>query len=181
MTVPPPPRPRRDDKYLLRTLPDGRRQASWRIWVLIWVTPVLFALAAAYLVIETLYKRANTVETTGTVVRVYEWESDNPFDEGPYVYGPVFRYTWTDGTETEASAGVSSSLWNYPVGTERPIRYWPDVKDDIIVVGPTEWLVARVIGWIAAITALVSVIVSLAVLAWLRRGAPAGAKSGSTG
>uniref|UniRef100_UPI00248E042A VWA domain-containing protein n=1 Tax=Phaeobacter italicus TaxID=481446 RepID=UPI00248E042A len=32
--------------YLLRTGPDGTRRASWRVWVLIFVTPVLFMLAA---------------------------------------------------------------------------------------------------------------------------------------
>ena len=54
-----------------------------------------------------------------------------------------------------ASAGVSSSLWNFPIGTEKAIRYDPGSKGNIVVVGPTEWLVARVI---AIITGLISMI-----------------------
>ena len=125
-----------------------------------------------------LYLQDRTVETTGTVVRVYEWDSENPLDEGPKVYGPVFRYTWTDGTQTEATAGVSSSLWNFPVGTEIAIRYDPDSKDDIIVVGPTEWLVARVNAIIAILGAIPALIGTFLVRLWLRRGARPGNAEG---
>lgn len=168
----------RDDKYLLRTLPDGRRQASWRIWVLIWVTPVLFAVAALGLALQTLYLQETMVETTGTVVRIYEWDSDNPFDEGPRVYGPVFRYTWSDGNPTEASAGASSSLWNFPVGTEMPIRYDPGTRGNITVIGPSEWMVDRVIAIIAIVTALPALIGAFMVQLWLRRGVRPGNAEG---
>lgn len=163
-------RRRRSDTYLIRTLRDGRRQASWRMWLLIWITPVLFGVAALALAGQTLYLQSVTVETTGTVVRVYEWDSDNPFDEGPKVYGPVFRYIWTDGTPTEASAGVSSSLWNFPIGTELAIRYHPGAKDNVIVVGSTEWLVARVIAILAVLTAIPALLASFILRGWLRRG-----------
>lgn len=163
-------RRRRNDAFLIRTRRDGSREASGTMWFLIWILPVLFAVAAIGLTAQTLYLQAVTVETTGTVVRVYEWDSDNPFDEGPKVYGPVFRYTWTDGKPTEATAGVSSSLWNFPIGTERPIRYHPGSKENIIVVGPSEWLVARVIAILTILTAIPALIASFVLRGWLRRG-----------
>ena len=61
------------------------------MWVLIWVTPVVFAAAVVYLALEALYYQSAYEETTGTVVRVYEWESENFLDEGPKIYSPVFR------------------------------------------------------------------------------------------
>lgn len=169
----------RDDKFILRTLPDGRRQASWRIWVLIWVAPALFAVAAAGLALQTLYLQSTMVETKGTVVRVYAWDSANPFDEGSKVYGPVFRYSWTDGSETDATAGTSSSLWNFPIGAELPIRYHPDTKDDIVVIGPTEWLMARVIAILAIATAIPALIGAFAVRRWLHGGAWLGKAEGT--
>lgn len=156
----------------VHTLPDGSRRVSWRIWVLIWVTPLLFLGAAAFLALQVVQQRQAMVETTGTVVKVYEWESTNPFDEGPYVYGPVFRYTWTDGTETEASTGTSSSLQNYPVGTEMTIRYNPDAKDNVVIVGPSEWMVARVIAIIGLVLAIPSILASLLIWRWQRRTRP---------
>ena len=160
----------RDDKYLWRTLPDGRRQVSWRTWVLVWVIPVCFAGAALLFALITLYQQQAMAVTEGEVVKVYEWDSDNPLDEGPKVYSPVWRYTWTDGTQTEATAGVSSSLWNFPIGTKRQIRYWSDRKDNVVLVDPTEWLIARVLAVIAACALVPALIGTFLIRRWISRG-----------
>ena len=167
----------RADRYLFRTNPDGTRQVSRRGWILVWVTPVVFTLAVAYLVLQVFMTRESTVQTTGEVVKVYKWDSDNPFDSGPFVYSPLVRYTWTDGQPTQATAGVSYSEWNFPVGTKLAIRYNPDEKSNIVIVGPTEWLVAKVVGILAAITAVLSLLATLLVLRWVARGKPKEAKA----
>ena len=159
----------RDDRYLWRTLPDGTRQVSWRTWVLVWVVPACFAIGAVWFSLITLYQQSAMTVTEGEVVKVYEWDSENPLDEGPKVYSPLWRYTWSDGSQTEATAGVSSSLWNFPIGTKRMIRYWPDRKDDVVLVDASEWLIARVLGIIAAITLLPSLIVAGLIRRWKRR------------
>ena len=142
------------------------------MWVLIWVTPVVFAAAVVYLALEALYYQSAYEETTGTVVRVYEWESENFLDEGPKIYSPVFRYTWTDGKPTEASTGNSSSLWNFPIGSEHKIRFDPNQKNDVKLIGPSEWLVARVIGILTIITAALALLGTFILRAWIRRGKP---------
>ena len=118
-----------------------------------------------------LWVRATTVETTGTVVKIYEWESENALDGGT-VYGPVFRYTWTDGSETDAATGTSSPDQNFPIGTEMTVRYDPNTKGNVTIAGPSEWYVARVIAIIGAFTFLPSLIVFLLVRRWQRRGKP---------
>ena len=159
----------RDDKYLWRTQPDGARQISWRTWVLVWVVPVGFAAAATWFALVTLYQQHTMIVTQGEVVKVYVWDSENPFDEGPKIYSPLWRYTWSDGTETEATAGVSSSLWNFPIGTKRQIRYWPDRKDDVVLVDATEWLLVRVLAVITLVTLTPALIVTLLIRRWQRR------------
>ena len=162
----------RDDRYLWRTNPDGTRQVSWRLWVLVWVLPVVFALATIWLVLEVFIVRASTVQTTGTVTHVYKWENDAPrfIFPGDYVYSPRYRYTWTDGTETEATAGRSHTEWNFEIGSRHQIRYDPDVKGDVTLVSPTEWLVAKIIGLITICLTPLSLLLTLRIRRWLRGG-----------
>jgi len=162
--------------YFLHTDEHGVRHVSWRLWVLVWVAPALFTLAALFLAFDTLRVQSGTEVTTGTVVEVYEWDNDAPqiFYPGDRVYGPVFEYQWTDGSRTRASTGASHTGWNFPVGTEMPIRYWPDRKADVTIVGPMEWYLARTIGLIAAVTFLPALLVTLLLWRWKRRGARPG-------
>lgn len=136
-------------RYLLRTTEDGRRLISWRVWVLVWVTPVLFALATVLLLGEAAYKRFATVETEGEVVRVYTWDGETIFDRGTVNYAPVFRYVWSDGQPTEASAGMSHPDWNFALGSRHVIRYFPAAKSDVVLPGPHLWSVAWAIALIA--------------------------------
>lgn len=162
----------RDDKFLWRANADGTRQVSWRLWVLIWVTPVAMAAAAVYLVIEVLYQQEKMVETDGTVTHVYVWDNDAPqiFYPGDKIYSPRYSYVWTDGIETEATAGASHTDWNFDIGSKHRIRYWPDQKGDVVLVGPSEWWVARVIAWLAALLVAPALIATFFTRRWLGRG-----------
>jgi hypothetical protein len=148
-------------RQYLWTDETGQRRAGWRVPFFIWLVPVLFAVAAVLLAAQTLWRQSVTVPTTGEVVRVYDWDGD---------YGPVYRYTWTDGTETEATAGVSSPNWNFPIGSTHPIRYFPGEKRDVVLEGPHNWFVAGVIGAIALGLGLISLYAQLRLWRWLRGG-----------
>lgn len=152
------------EKAFLWTDAAGGRHASWHVPVLIWVTPAVFVLAALFLAAEAFVRTTMTVPTTGEVVRVYDWDGN---------YGPVFRYVWTDGTTTEATSGTSDPSWNFPIGSQHAIRYFPEMKRDIVIVGAHNWYVA---GWIALIALPIVLLSSYAqsrVNRWLRGGAPA--------
>lgn len=151
--------------YLWRTLPDGQREIGWRLWVLIWVAPVLFAAAAALLLAVAAYSLATSRPTTGEVVRVYGWEGETPFDRGRINYAPVFRYIWQDGEPTEASVGMSHPDWNFAVGSTHEIRYFPGRKSDVILPGFHNWQVGLTILAIAAVLTLPA----LWATGWLRR------------
>ncbi len=162
--------PLTSQRFLLRTLADGRRQVSWRVWVLIWVAPVLFVGAAVLLSLEAAYKLSATVPGEGEVVRVYAWPGETWFDRGKTNYSPVFRYQWTDGTMTEASSGVSHPDWNFAIGERHAIRYFPGAKRDVVLPGPHNWFVARVIAIIGGALVFPAALASLAVWRWQRRG-----------
>jgi hypothetical protein len=157
-------------RYLLRTLADGRRQVSWRVWVLIWVTPVLFGLATLLLVAEATYKLSATVPGEGEVVRVYSWPGETWFDRRQMNYSPVFRYEWTDGTMTEASSGASHLDWNFGIGERHAIRYFPGSRRDVVLPGPHNWFVAKVIGLIGGVLVLPAALASRSVRRWQSRG-----------
>jgi len=107
---------------------------EWRFRVAIFAMPVLFLLASIFFAAESGWFLLNAETTEGEVVRVYEWDSGNPFD-GDKVYGPVIRYTWTDGKPTEASLGVSHSDWNFPLESKRIIHFNPRQKDNVRLPG----------------------------------------------
>ena len=161
-------------RFILRTNPDGTREASWRHWVLVWVTPVCFLGGALWLVLNVYLVRDATEVTEGEVVKVYEWDNDAPeiFYPGDKIYSPVYRYIWTDGTATEATAGTSHTGWNFPIGTKKQIRYYPDRKDNVTLVGPSEWWVVKPIAVLALITGVLSVLGTWVTRRWLARGAP---------
>lgn len=163
--------------YLLRTDPDGTRHISGRVWVLVWLLPACFLGAALFLFLETLWIRETTLETTGTVVHVYEWENDAPqiFYPGEKVYSPLYEYTDQSGKTTRATAGTSHTEWNFPLGTEKVIRYVPDGNDDVVLAGPTEWILTKIIGIIGACLLPFSILGALILVRWKRAGRkPAG-------
>lgn len=141
----------RSRPYMWRELPDGRREVSWRPWVLIWVIPVLFLGAAALFVAEATWKLMATTPTTGTVVQVYAWPGETIFDRGVTNYGPVFEYAWSDGEMTRAGVGNSHPDWNFEVGSRHQILYFPGSKKNVVLPGPHNWFVAAVIGGIGAV------------------------------
>lgn len=159
--------------FLLRTAPDGRREASWRVWMLIWLLPAAFALAGLAMLVHEAYRHIATVPGEGEVVRVYEWQGDTPFDRGKTLYGPVFRYVWSDGEPTEATSGTSSPDWNFPIGTVMAIRYFPGQKADIVLPGRHNWLPGLTVAALALVFLPFSLIGHRAVRRWLNAGGAA--------
>jgi len=152
--------------FFLRRLPDGQREISWRVWVLVWVLPVLFLLAAVLLALWEGYRHLATVPGQGQVVRVYARPGETVFDKGVTNYSPVFRYQWSDGQMTEASTGASHPDWNFEIGTRHEIRYFPGGKADVVLEGAHNWFVAWVIGLIGAVAVVPAALASLALWRW---------------
>ncbi|XHB98854.1 DUF3592 domain-containing protein [Nitratireductor sp. ac15] len=155
--------------YLLRTGPDGKREASWRVWVLIFLAPVLFLGAAASIAWETRSFLHSAERTMGEVVHVYAWDGWNPWDGVTTDYSPVFRYRFTDGEMTQASTGQSSPNWNFPVGSRHEIFFTPDRKRDVRQNNFEQlWAVPAVIAAMGLVLLVPAFIATFLVLRWLR-------------
>ena len=158
--------------YLWRTLDDGRRQVSWRTWLLIWIAPGLFLLAAAGMLGLAAYGAVASVPGKGEVVRVYSWPGETMFDRGQTNYSPVFRYIWSDGAHTEASTGMSHPNWNFAIGSQHDIRYFPSRKANVILPGPHNAAAGWIILLIGVVCSVPALAANWAVRRWLRGGAP---------
>jgi len=157
--------------FLLRTTPDGRREVSWRVWLLIWLAPVLFAAAGALMLLVEGYRHLATRPAEATVVRVYAWDGDTIFDRGSTNYGPVFRYRWSDGEYTEATSGMSHPDWNFEIGSVKPIRYFPGRKANVVFPGLHNFLPGIVVALIGAVLALPALWLDRRLRRWRRGGA----------
>lgn len=154
--------------FLWRTAPDGRREIGWRAWVLIWVAPAMFVGTAAMMLAYESYRHLASVPAIGEVVRVYEWQGETMFDHGVTNYGPVFRYAWTDGTETEASTGMSDPNWNFEIGSTHPIRYFPRKKGNIVLPGLANFLAGLVVGAIGVVLTVPALLGTFRLCRWQR-------------
>lgn len=157
--------------YLLRTGPDGKRQASWRVWLLVFLLPILFLGTAAAIAFESYSFVTNATRTTGEVVRVYAWEGWNPWDGATTDYSPVFRYRFSDGEMTEASTGQSSPNWNFALGSRHEILFNPAYKRDVRQDNFEQlWAVPVAIGLIGLVLLFPAVGLAWLVLRWLKGG-----------
>jgi len=157
--------------FFWRCLPDGRREVSWRVWVLIWVAPVLFVMAGAGLLVWEGYRHLASVPTEAEVVRVYEWEGEGLFTTGTTLYGPVFRYVWGDGQTTEATSGMSDPAWNFEIGSRHQIRYFPGAKANVVFPGRHNWLPGAIVAGIGVVLSLPALWATLRLRRWLGAGA----------
>ena len=157
--------------YFWRTLPDGRREVSWRVWVLIWVAPALFAMAGAGMLLIEAYRHLASVPATAEVVRVYAWDGETIFDRGSKNYGPVFRYVWSDGLPTEATSGMSDPDWNFDIGSTHDIRYFPSVKANVVLPGAHNWYPGLIVGAIGLVLAVPAARATQAMRRWRETGA----------
>ncbi|RMH50593.1 MAG: DUF3592 domain-containing protein [Alphaproteobacteria bacterium] len=155
---------------LWATLPDGRRVVSRRVWFLLFLTPALFALAAALFAGQSLIITASWTRTTGEVVRVYAWEGWNPVDGATTDYSPVFRYEFAPGETTEASTGQSSPNWNFPPGTRRVIYFNPGTKGDVRQDDFEQlWALPATLAGLAAAALVPALIAFARIRRWQRR------------
>lgn len=156
--------------YFVRTLPDGRRQVGWRLWVLIWILPGLFLAAAALMFAHEGWRHVASVPTTGEVVQVYDWPGGTIFDRGVTNYGPVFRYSWSDGSATEATSGLSHPSFNFPIGSVHEIRYFPDAKRNVVLPGLHNWMAPSIILGLGAVTLIPALWATARLRRWQREG-----------
>ncbi|WP_417522498.1 DUF3592 domain-containing protein [Marinovum sp.] len=157
--------------FLLRTTGDGRRQASWRVWVLIFVLPVLFLGTAAAIGLESYAFVSKAQRTTGEVVRVYAWEGWNPWDGATTDYSPVFRYRFSETEVTEASTGQSSPNWNFEIGSRHDIFFDPERKQDVRQDRFEQlWALPVTIALIGLVLLVPAIIAAICLLRWLQGG-----------
>ncbi|MEX0281967.1 MAG: hypothetical protein AB3N13_12365 [Arenibacterium sp.] len=142
---------------------NGNRVIGWRLWVLVWVTPVVFALATLWLVVEAFVKTRLYVTGEAEVVRVYAWDDTNGV-------APLFRYEWSDGLPTEATPGLRHKDWNFPVGSRHEILFNPWWKTDVVVPGPLNWFVAKIIALCTIVTGAISGYVTVRLWRWRAEG-----------
>jgi len=130
------------------------RPFEWRRFALVMLVPATLAVMALGQGWTTLSYAWRTVPTTAVVAKVYQTESSAPWNRGTSLYAPVFLYVWSDGGETLASAGMRRADWNFEIGTEIDIRYFPDWKGDVVIPGPHNWTIATVMAGLAIVTAV---------------------------
>ncbi len=152
--------------YFWRETEKGERQISWRTWVLVWVLPGLMLAAAVLMLGLESYRHLATVPTQGTVVRVYAWEGETVFDRGVTNYGPVFRYVWADGTETEASVGMSHPDWDFEIGSVRQIRYFPSVRTNVVLPGLEDFMAGLIVGALGLVCLVPALFATLRLRRW---------------
>ncbi|MDP4594262.1 MAG: DUF3592 domain-containing protein [Beijerinckiaceae bacterium] len=102
----------------------------WSMQRMVFLFPTLCIAASLFFFGETLWFQNKAKRTTGVVTKVYEWKNGTPFLGGDTVYAPVFRYTWSDGNTTQASAG-HSFLQPFAEGEQHTILFDPTVKSDV--------------------------------------------------
>lgn len=136
-----------------REHPDGRREVANKTFLLIWIAPALLLLAAAGSLIWESYRYLATRPAEGIVVRVYAWEGGGLFGD-KMLYGPVFRYTWSDGEPTEASPGLSHPDWNLEIGSTHQIRYFAREKTNVVFGGSVNFAAGMIVLAIGLATAL---------------------------
>ncbi len=158
--------------FLLHESEDGQRQASWRIWVLIFVLPVLFILASVVLAYDSYSFVKKAEKTTGEVVHVYAWDGWNPWDGATIDYSPVFRYRFSEAEITEASTGQSSPNWNHQLGSKHEILFNPEYKTNVKQNNFEQlWALPSIIAVMGLILLMPSLLAGYLVLRWLNKGA----------
>lgn len=163
--------------WLWRRNPDGSREISGRLWLLVWITHALLGLAALALAGEAWYRTTVSVPVMGVVDKVYAWPGTIPLSGREVVnYGPRFRYVDETGETRAATSGASHPSYNFPVGTQMQIRYFPGRDANIVIPGPLNWFVARTVALIALATLPLPLLASW----WLRRWRAAGEASEET-
>ncbi|MCU4652147.1 DUF3592 domain-containing protein [Roseibacterium sp. SDUM158016] len=159
-------------RQYLWTDAQGQRHVGWRVWLLLWVFPALFAVATLLLGGVALVQTLGWERGEAYVRQVYAWEGETPFDRGVVQYSPVLCYVWTDGAETCATPGQRHRDWNFEVGSRHAVLYDPSERGQLRLaeVGQQRML-PLAIGGIALGTALLALLGHVRLRRWQRGGA----------
>ena len=151
---------------------QGGRHVGWRVWLLLWLLPGLFAVATLILGGIAVQQGLLWQRGEAYVRQVYAWEGDTPFDRGVMQYSPVLCYVWTDGAETCATPGQRHRDWNFAVGSRHAVLFDPSERGAVRLAGAgQQWLLALAIGAIGLGTALVALYGHVRLRRWQRGGA----------
>ena len=156
--------------WLLRTK-DGKREASARMWLLIFILPATFFLAAIWLAFVELSFQSRADVTEGEVMRLYEHESWDPWHGDAIFYSPVFRYRFSDGSYTQASLGEASPEFKFEIGSRHEILFDRTRKTDVKLNDMMFlWRLPLIIALFGLVALLPSLIATWFLLRWLRGG-----------
>ncbi|GGL65157.1 hypothetical protein [Wenxinia marina] len=105
---------------------------TWRTRakIIVWVLPVLFAIATLGFLAENALYVLRSERVEGTVVQRYEWPGETVFDRGTINYEPIFTYRM-DGEDYRASVGSSHSSFDVAVGETAMIRAIPGHRGNV--------------------------------------------------
>lgn len=155
---------------LLRSLPDGTRQVSWRVWVLLFITPALFFGAGACYALVSLDKMATWTPPIAEVVPVCDWPGGTLWQGNTSDYSPLMRHVFTGNEVVEASPGQSSPNWNYEIGSRHPILFDPTPKTDVpLPVFEHLWALSLTLWTFAALLLIPALFAAYRVEWWRRR------------
>lgn len=145
----------------------GRRIVSWRVWLFVWIVPALFALSALVMAGEVAWRLSQMERGEGEVSFVYSWPGETLFNRGTMNYAPVFIYR-VDGEEIRASTWMADPDWDFPLGSQHEILYDPRGALDVMLPGPKNWAVPRVVAMIALGFAIPALLLHGLVRRWQR-------------
>ena len=101
-----------------------------RVFIAVFAAPVLMTLATLLFAATSALFVVRSDVTVGTVVQVYEWPGETPFDRGRTNYEPIFTYL-EDDEERRASVGSSHAAFKIAEGETAEIRYIPGERGNV--------------------------------------------------
>ncbi|MBL4806323.1 MAG: hypothetical protein JKY31_03440 [Rhodobacteraceae bacterium] len=139
------------------TTVNGDIVPSGRTKYLVWTLPIVFLLAAFYLLITAFMWDNSSDETIGTVVEI---ETIIQGDTEQYL--PVVEYIWSDGNLTTAPMSATSEGFNLEIGTQFLVQFDPAEKSSLRL---SDWQYQYGFGLIVLMIAFVSLV--FATILWL--------------
>ncbi|MEM9012138.1 MAG: DUF3592 domain-containing protein [Pseudomonadota bacterium] len=118
----------------------GRRNGPF-VRVLLFLIPLGFLVAGGYLLLDAYRFSQTAVRVQGEVIALEEatrrqTSNGESFRRTTTTYRPTIRFTDRSGREREATTHMSSSNYDYPIGTRLDVLYDPAAPDELRVDGP---------------------------------------------
>ncbi len=112
------------DTFEISDAPKKRRTPRYLALLFI-LFPLIFVGVGGYMLLDAIRFSGVAVGAVGTVVDV-----DVHSDSDGTTYTPIFRYTDQDGRDHQAPTHISSSGYDYSIGSQEWILYDPGAPND---------------------------------------------------